>query len=165
MGTKKEKTGLFKGILMAYTILILHVLLIACVGCLILFFRGITQYMAWILAGCAGLIIISGYCFYRRMKQEGKSLRETLRSPTFNGRSVEISVLGGLASVKIGRPAHMPPALDIGDTFERFQQLEDPATVRIRELKSLARLLEDNLITIEEYNQTKQELFNNSVNP
>jgi len=162
---KKKETGLFKGVLMAYVILILHVVLAALVGCVVLFFRGITEYMIWILVGCSGLIIFSGYYFYRRVIKEGRNLRRTLHSPMFSGREVEINLLGGLASVKIGSPTANVPALDSSGTFEPVRQLEDPATVRIRELKELARLLENNLITLEEYNQTKQELFNNSVKP
>ncbi|QTA90229.1 SHOCT domain-containing protein [Desulfonema magnum] len=158
---KKEETGLFKGVLMAYSILILHVLLMAGVGCLVLFFRGVTEYMAWILAGSLALVIFSGYFFYRRMKLQGQSLKDTLNSSTFSGRPVEISLLGGFASVKIGSPDNTTPALGIGNTFEHIPRLEDPTTVRIRELKELARLLEDNLITLDEYNRTKQELFNN----
>jgi hypothetical protein len=38
-------------------------------------------------------------------------------------------------------------------------QLEDPETVRIRELAELARLLENDLITREEFNEAKQRLF------
>jgi len=161
---KKEKTGLFKGLMIAYAILILHVLLIALVGCVVLFFRGITEYMVWILVGCAGLIIFSGYCFYRRIVSEGRNLSQTLHSPMFSGRPVEISLLGGFASFKIGSPVNEGTMLERGGTFEPSRQLEAPATVRIRELKALASLLENNLITIDEYNQTKQELFNNSVN-
>jgi hypothetical protein len=155
----KEGGGLFKGVLTAYVILVLNMLLIAGVGCIVLFFRGITQYMLWVLIGCSLFIILSGYLFYMRIRQEGRNMRDTLHSPVFNGRSVEISLLGGLASVKIGSPDGYPPALDVADTFQTFRQLEDPATVRIRELKELARLFENDLITREEYNQTKQELF------
>jgi hypothetical protein len=162
---KKEKTGLFKGLMMAYTILVLHVILVALVGCVVLFFRGITEYMVWILIGCSSLILFSGYYFFRRIRQEGRNLRDTLNTPMFNGRSLEISFLGGFASFKIGGPANMPPTLGMNDTFEPFRQIEDPATVRIRELKELVRMLENNMITIDEYNQTKQQLFNSSVNP
>ncbi|OQX02506.1 MAG: hypothetical protein BWK80_57700 [Desulfobacteraceae bacterium IS3] len=155
----KEGSGLFKGVLTAYVILVLHLLLVAGAGCIVLFFRGITQYMLWVLIGCSLLILFSGYLFYRRIRQEGRTMRETLHSPVFSGRSVEVSFLGGFASVKIGSPGNYAPALDARDTYEPFRQLEDPATVRFRELKELARLLENDLITREEYNQTKQELF------
>lgn len=164
--SKEGKSGLFKGIVMAYTILVLHVILAALVGCVVLFFRGITEYMAWILIGCSAVILLCGYYFFSRIRQEGRSLRDTLNSPMFNGRSLEISFLGGFASFRIGgSPVNMGPTLGMSDTFEPFRQIEDPATARIRELKELARLFENNLITLEEYNQSKQQLFGTSVNP
>jgi len=156
---KQDKTDLSKGILVVCTILILHIFLIALVGCLVLFFRGVTEYMMWILIGCSVLIIFSGYYFYRRIKQEGRSLRRTLHSPMFSGRPIEISLLGGFASVKIGTPDMNAPMLG-NDRFEPPRQLEGPATARLRELKELAHLLEKDMITLDEYNQTKQQLFN-----
>ena len=44
-------------------------------------------------------------------------------------------------------------------------QLEDPTTVKIRELSSLARMLEDNLITPEEYRQFKEKLLGSEIRP
>ena len=38
-------------------------------------------------------------------------------------------------------------------------QLEDPETIRIRELAELARLLENDLITRDEFDKAKQRLF------
>ena len=37
--------------------------------------------------------------------------------------------------------------------------LEDPASARIRELSELVRLLESDLITLEEFNSVKRQLF------
>ncbi|OQY57690.1 MAG: hypothetical protein B6245_15750 [Desulfobacteraceae bacterium 4572_88] len=158
---QKEDTGLFKGVFMAYSILILHVVLVAAVGCLIFFFRGVTQYMTWIFAGCSCLVIFSAYYFFRRIRNEGNMLRETLNSPVFEGKAIEISFLGGFASVQIGDTGNTPPLIG-GNSFEPSRQLEDPATVRVRELKTLAHLLEKDLITLDEYNQTKQQLFRNA---
>ena len=93
---KKAGDGVFKSIMAAYAILILHVLLIAGMGLMVIFFRGIIQYMIWIFLGGALLLLGSGYYFYRKMKAEGKTLRETLQSPMLNGRAVEISFLGEL---------------------------------------------------------------------
>ena len=87
---------------MAYMVLVLHLLLIAGLGLLVLFFRGVMQYMIWIFLGGAAAIIVSGYHFYIRMKQEGKNLREMMYSPLFHGRAVEVSILGGMATFKIG---------------------------------------------------------------
>ncbi len=154
---KNEGEGLLKGVFMVYFILILHVFLIAGIGCLVLFFRGVVQYMMWIFLGCTIIAIASGCYFFKRMRQGGKNVGEVLNSSEFKGRTVEVSLLGGLASFKLGRPDNAP-ALDNG-SFQQYQQLEDPATVRIRELNNLANLLEKKLITIEEFNETKKQLF------
>ena len=154
---KEEKYALFKGVLMAHLILVLHALLIACLGFLVLFFRGIIQYMLWIfLIGSAG-IMTSAYLFYRRMKKEGLTLRERLDSPLFRGRSVEVSFLGGLASFRLGKD-DVTPMIEKGST-EHLRQLEDPDAIRVRELTELARLLENKLITVDEYNKAKEQIF------
>ncbi len=154
---RKNEPGLFKGVMLAYFILVLHVLLIAGVGLMVIFFRGIINYMLWILIGGAVIIIAAVYYIYRRMKEEGKTLKETLSSPMFSGRPVEISVLGGLASFKMGRPSNMP-ALG-NDQSKQFLQLEDSSSMRIRELTELANLFENNLITQDEYNIAKRQIF------
>ena len=154
---KKEDTGLFKSVLFAHFILLLHLLLIAGLGALVLFFRGIVQYMLWIFLIGSAALIISGYVFYRRMKEEGKKLREMLHSPIFSGRSLEINFLGGLLSFRIGRPSEILP-LDANGS-RRNRQLESPSDYSIRELTELTRLLDNNLITREEYNRAKQQIF------
>ena len=98
-GKKKEDDGLVRSVLLAYFILALHVLLIAGVAILVLFFRGVVNYMLWILVGGVVLIGISAFYFIRRMRAEGRSLGEMLKNPMFNGRSVEVSLLGGMAGM------------------------------------------------------------------
>lgn len=154
---KKEGSGLFKSVLLFYLILVLNLFLIAGVGILVLFFRGIVNYMLWIFLAGAGAIIFFGYRFYRRMKQEGKTLQEMVNSPWYRSRTVEVSFLGGLASLKLGRA---PDMLEMDHDFSKpMQQLEDPETIRVRELTELVRLLEKNLITIDEYNKAKELIF------
>lgn len=154
---QKDREGLFGRVLLAYFILILHVLLLAGIILLVIFLRGVTQYMLWIFLAGALAIIVSGYLFYRRMKAEGRTLKEMLRSPMFGGRAVEVSLLGGLASFRIGRP-ESPPAIDYDATPE-MRQLEDPHTIHVREISELARLYEKKLITLEEFNKAKNQLF------
>jgi hypothetical protein len=149
--------GLFKSVMLAYFILALHVVLIVCLGLLVLFFRGIIQYMFWIFLAGAAAVLGSGYYFYKRMKAEGRTVREMLRTPLLNGRPVEVSLLGGLASFRVG-PAAGRPGLEAGE-HHSIHQLEDPETVRIREITELARLLENNLITREEYEKAKKQLL------
>jgi hypothetical protein len=160
-GKNKEGDGLFKSVLLAYFILALHVLLVAGMAILVLFFRGMVNYMLWIFLGGLGLIGLSAFYFIRRMRAEGKSLREMLRNPMFNGRSVEVSLLGGMATVKLGQSAQ-PPAIGHDEAID-VPRLEDPGTSRNREvsdLAELARLLEKDLITVDEFNKAKRQLLN-----
>ena len=151
-GQPGDSQGLFKSVMMAYVVLVLHVLLIAGLGVLVIFFRGVVQYMLWIfLFGAAG-VAVSGYLFYRRMKAEGRTLNEMLYSPAFHGRAVEVRFLGGLASLRLGRP---PGPAELPDPSPR---LEDPESIRKRELEALLGLLEKNLITPEEYRKAKQDI-------
>lgn len=161
--TNKESEGLFKGVWMAYSILSLHVLLIAALGCLVLFFSGIIQYMLWIFLIGSGMLAFSGYRFFKRMEEEKKNLEEMMDSPMFRGKSLEISLFGGIASLKVGMPSvpSLPPTE--GAHIYQFPLLEDPASSRVRELSELARLFEKNLITSDEYNQTKDQIFNKTI--
>lgn len=155
-----EGNGLFRGVFMAYSILLLHVVLLAVLGCLVLFFRGIVQYMLWIFLGGSALVIYSGYRVYKRMKEERKNLGELLSLPMFTGRSVEVNLLGGLASLKLENRKGGPPKA-VG--YDPSRQLEDPNAVRIWELRELARLFEHHLITLDEYNRTKEQVLNGTT--
>ena len=156
--SKNDSEGLFKGVMLAYLILILHVLLVVMLGFLVLFFRGIVQYMPFIFLGGTVIISVSAWLFFRKLKREGRSLRDTLRSATFQGRPVEISLMGGMASLKVGSPG-AAPAVE-SPTAHPARQLEDPASVKIRELSELARLLENDLITQDEFELAKHQLLN-----
>jgi hypothetical protein len=153
---KKEKDDLLKHVLAVYLILLLHVLLIAGLGVLVLFFRGVVQYMIWIFMGGLAAILASAYLFYRRMKKEGKNLREMINTPVFQGRPVEVSLLGGIASIKVGTQGARPA---ISDNREIPLQLEDMKSQQVKELSELARLFENDLITRDEYNIAKNRLF------
>jgi hypothetical protein len=158
---KKTSDGLVKSVLLAYFILALHVLLIAGVAILVLFFRGMVNYMLWIVLGGMALIGFSAFYFFRRMRAEGKSLREMLRNPMFNGRSVEVSLLGGMATVKLGQPSQ-PPAIahDAAIDVPRLEEPNVPRNRDVSELSELARLLEKDLITVDEFNKAKRQLLN-----
>jgi hypothetical protein len=107
------------------------------------------------------LIGLSAFLFIRRMRAEGKSLREMLKNPMFKNRSVEVSLLGGMATVKLGQSSG-PPVLE-HDAAIDLPRLEDPNSVENRdvvELAELARLLEKDLITVDEFNAAKRQLLN-----
>lgn len=157
METERSQ-GLYKGVTTAYLILILHVLLIAITGLLVIFFSGLVQYAGWIFIGFSVVLTISGFIFYRRLKRQGRQLKDTLNTSAFKGRNVEVSFLGGLASFRVG-DSRRPPALET-DHIDPVRQLEDPETMRMRQLSELVRLYEDNLITTEEYNTLKGRIIN-----
>ena len=149
---------MFKSVMVAYVILVLHVLLLVGLGLIVIFFRGIAQYILWIvLFGVLG-ILGSGYWFYRKMKAEGQSLKDTLNSPTFRDRTVEVSLLGGMASFRVGHSNGRQPLLPPGEE-NRPQQLEWSEDNQVHELTELARLLQNGLITTDEYEQAKQKIF------
>lgn len=154
---KQSREGLFKGIVTAYAILLLHLLLIAALGLVVIFLTGIAHYMFWIVLAGMSLVAFSAYLFFRRLRKEGRTLGETLRTPAFGGREVEVSLLGGLATMRLGKPRDRN-ALEGGDQAQ-VPQIEDPEALRIKEIQSLAQLLEKNLITLEEYTKAKNRLF------
>ncbi|MGD9188048.1 MAG: SHOCT domain-containing protein, partial [Desulfobacteraceae bacterium] len=152
----QNKSGLFKAIMMSHVVLVLHLLLFAGIGLVVAFVGGVMQYMIWILLAGMLSVALSAYLIYRRMRREGKSIADTLRSPMFRGRSVEVSLLGGFATMRLesGKP---DPAIE--ESSQAPMQLEDPETARIREINSLAQLLEKKLITPDEFDMAKQRLL------
>lgn len=151
------REGLFKSVMLAYFVLILHVLIMVGLGLLVIFFRGIIQYMLWIFLAGSAAIMGSGYYFYKRMKAEGRTVKQMLETPLLSGRPVEVSLLGGLASFRVGPRAKNP---ELGtDAYQQKHQIEAPETMRIRDVAELARLLENNLITREEYDKAKKQIL------
>ena len=159
MTMKPDTSGseLFKGVMLAHLILGLHVAVFALIGLLVIFFGGIALYWGWILLG--GLIIaaLGGLFIYRLLKTRGRSLVRDLNGVTVpSGGSLEVSFLGGLASVKFDRPAPSPKGIAVAAPA----LLEDPESQRVRELTSLGQMYEKNLITREEFERAKGAILN-----
>lgn len=154
---QKNSDGLFKSIFLAHLILFLHLFLFAALGLVVVFLSGMMQYMVWVLLGGMSLVGLSAYLFFRRLRKEGRSLGEALRSPLFKGRAVEVSLLGGMATLKLDKPQ----ADDVLELESRSPalQLEDPESARIKEISALAQLLEKELITPDEFTKAKQRLL------
>jgi hypothetical protein len=157
---KNGREGLFKGIAAAYIILLLHLALIAGLGLVVVFLTGVANYLSWILLGGIGMIALSAYLFFRKLRKEGRTLGETLRSSQFRDREVEVSLLGGMATMRLGRPTERKPLPANGAA--QPPQLEDPQSIHIRDIQALADLLEKNLITQEEFDRAKSRLFQQS---
>jgi hypothetical protein len=160
MKLKSEKPAmdLFKGVMLAHMILGLHVALICLIGLVVIFFGGIARYWVWIFLGGLALTAAGAFFIYRRMKAQGRNIVRDLQGVSMPaGSTLEVSFLGGLASVKFARPGssapyELPPP-------SAAPLLEDPETQRLRELASLAQLYEKNLITREEFERAKGSLL------
>lgn len=156
-----EENHLANSLFLASLILVFHVVLVAGLGVLVLLLHGMVNYMVWILLG--GFLLTAGsvYLFFRYMKKDGgQALLKMLSHPEFNGKNVEINFLGGIASLKIKSENQDRAALE-NSVIPASRQIEDAQTAYLREITELARLLEKNLITPDEYFQAKKVLFKN----
>lgn len=151
--------SLTKGVLLAFVILAFHVGMLLLVALLIVFFGFIIQYFVWILLFIGVVVAGSiGYILYS-LKKQSSGIAEVLTMPEFRGKNVELRLFGGLASVKITDTQDSSSMLE-HDGASQIKYLESPDSTRVRDLSELARLLENDLITREEYQQAKEEVFN-----
>ena len=159
---KKDKEGIFKSLFAAYFVILLHVFLLAGTGISVVLFRGVYHYLPWIMGGLAVLIIVVFWIFYRKMKQSSRDVKDILSFPEFRGRTVEIKLLGGMATftVKGGASEAMPL---IGQ--DGFQGNDGPFRLAAPEegieqrLAELAKLYEEELITRDEFDMAKRRIL------
>jgi len=151
-----------KSLFIVYLILGGHVLLIVALCFFVLFFRGLVNYLPWIFLGGVSLMGLTAYLIYKRMKTEGKALKEILALPMLQGKNVEISIFGGLASVRVESPTPQQPAIaiDAGTHPQANPVYALPPSSHVTELLELANLLDNNLITLDEYNKAKKKVIN-----
>ncbi|MDY0212076.1 MAG: hypothetical protein RBR06_03650 [Desulfuromonadaceae bacterium] len=150
MASDPENPGVAKNIFTGYLILLLHVVLLVVLGFFVIFFRGLVQYMPWILGGglvlCASFLVWL-YLRYRRQRSRIQHMRP-------QGRGVEISLLGGLASMRVG--GSLP--VEGWDRNEALQ-LEDPHVSRMRSLERLMEMYNHDLISRAEFMRLKHDLL------
>ena len=151
---KLAENPLLKSIFVAFLILIMHVLLIAGIGILILLFYGIINHMVWMIVGVV-LISIWGYLFYRKVIEDSKGLKNVVGD--MKGKNVEIKLLGGLATFRMGDsvPNRSTKQLYSG----RPKELAAPESDNVKSLTELSRLYEKKLITLDEYEKAKKDLL------
>lgn len=158
MTTDKPGSELFKGVMLAHLILGLHLVLFALIGLLVIFFGGIARYWGWILLAGLALAGFAAWIVYRKLKAQGRNIVKDLRGVSVpSGSTLEVSFLGGLASVKFARPAHAAPQIAAPAAPAL---LEDPESQRIRELTTLAQMYERKLLTLEEFERAKGAILN-----
>jgi len=153
----QPQENIFGGVLLTFFVLFFHVILILGLAVLMLFFRGIIKYLPWIIAIGGGVIVGSGYLWWKHMKKRGKKLRDILRDPLFQGRTIEVSLLGGLASLRLGQTQE-PPTIGYG-VSEKPKQLQEPTDDRAEQLAKSAHSLKQDLITVDEFLKANQGII------
>jgi membrane protein implicated in regulation of membrane protease activity len=150
MASDPENPGIVKNIFTGYFILILHVLLLVLLGLFIIFFRGLVQYMPWILGGGLALLVSALIWVVVKFRRQ----RDRVQHMRSQGRGVEISLLGGLASMRVGGS----PGNQAWEQNAPLQ-LEDPHTSRMRSMERLMEMYQQELISRDEFLRLKQDLL------
>jgi glucan phosphoethanolaminetransferase (alkaline phosphatase superfamily) len=153
----QKDSSITGGVFLAYSIIILHALIIALLFMLIIFFRGIVHYILWITMAGIGLTFLSGLYFFRKLKQNSQKIKDILNDPAFAGRTLEIGFFGGAAILKVNPQTEQPIALGYEPTkaLPLLNDNENP----VNDLKQMGSLLEQNLITREEFDRLKKEIL------
>jgi glucan phosphoethanolaminetransferase (alkaline phosphatase superfamily) len=148
------------GVFLAYSIIILHALIIALLFIFIIFFRGIVHYILWITLTAIGLTFLSGLYFFRKLRKNSQKLKDILNDPAFAGRTIEIGFLGGAALLKLNPQTEHPIALGYEPT-KALPHLNDNDKNQstVNDLNRLGKLLEQDLITRGEFDHLKKEIL------
>lgn len=157
----EQNSTLFNSVMFIAMILFLHVALIAGLIVSVVLFKGIYDLRWWILAGGLLLIAGSGYFFYRRAQAGKQRLRDMIKDPAFQNRSLEISLLGGMATLRLGQQdqRHEQPRMIEVNPANQVKQLPFRSSSQVKELAELNRMLEEGLITRDEFFQLKKEII------
>ncbi len=161
-----QPKSIFSGVFTGYLILILHLALIVALTATVVFLKSLYD-IRWLLL-TAGLILIAGSAgyFYQRIKKSNRKLADILNSPALQGRSVEISLLGGMATFKLGNTSSVTPRqILIDEHGNDVKQLEMTQPSRLSNLSELKKLLDGDLITKEEFFRLKGEIMSASATP
>jgi glucan phosphoethanolaminetransferase (alkaline phosphatase superfamily) len=153
----QKDSSITGGVFLAYSIIILHALIIALLFMLIIFFRGIVHYILWITLAGIGLTFLSGLFFFRKLKKNSQKLKDILNDPAFSGRTLEIGFFGGAAVLKVNPQTEQPIALGYEPT-KALPHLDHNVNT-VNDLNRLGRLLEQNLITRDEFEHLKNEIL------
>ncbi len=154
-------SGLPRGIYIASIILLLHVVLLAVIGSMIILFKGMYQYLPWILGGLGILITATVWILYQRMKKNSSDIKEILSMPQFQNREVEVKFLGGMASFKISPETNHQTliehhALNNSNTpmIENGLNKKEEKIFRMKELFE-----KENIMDKEEFEKAKQDIL------
>ena len=155
--SEQNKT-IYEGMKVGYLILLLHVLLIIGLGVAVVLLKGIYDFRWLILFGGVALIGGSAYFFYRRMQENNRKLSDIMSDPALKDRTLEISLLGGMATFKLGHRSNDIKIIE-AESQDQTRQLEAPKSTQLQDLSELRCMLEQGLITRDEFKKLKNEII------
>jgi len=162
LDTDNPMNGMVIGICLAGAHMVIALLAVM----ILVFFQGLMNLLPWVLASFAVLIIGAAALIWTRLKHQGRELAELMDHPAVRGREFELKLLGGVASLKVGAPIAGNDAETLAvAASEAAPQLEDPETMRRRELEKLAQLRREELISAQEYATLKAGLLHAAPQP
>ncbi|OGR53671.1 MAG: hypothetical protein A3J80_02870 [Desulfobacula sp. RIFOXYB2_FULL_45_6] len=158
---KNDKEGLFKNIFTAYSILLVHLLLLAGAGVAVVLFKGVYHYLPWIMILLGLAAISAAYIFYRRLSRKSSDIGSFLSMPGLEDRTIEVKLIGGLASFRISPKENGQVRLDQKPAITPDNLLIETAPDDMTEQKilKLTALFEKDLITKEEFEKAKQKIL------
>ncbi|MCP3944754.1 MAG: SHOCT domain-containing protein [Desulfobacteraceae bacterium] len=158
---KADKDGLFKSIFTAYFILLLHVFLLAGVGVSVVLFKGVYHYLPYIMAGLAILILSLAWVVYQKIRKNSNHIMDVLSTPQFQDRTVEIKLLGGLATFKIKAKENNNLLLDhsSGHPYADTRPIQTSVNKAECKMLELNTLYDKDLITKEEFKNARQNII------
>ena len=162
INNNEDVTG--DNILTAYKIVLAHIFLLFCVGLIILFFKGFYIYIGWILAGIGLFTIGILFFVYQRLAKSSSNIRSVLSMPEFEDKSLEIKLIGGLASFKVSpeqNPRIAPQQTLSGHSH--FLLTEHKSDVIEQRILKLIDLFEKDLVTEEEFKKAKAKLLEENI--
>ena len=154
----EQNKNIFSGVMLGYLVLVLHIVLIVGLGITVVLIKGIYDFRWFILIAGAALIGGSGYYFYHYFREHKQKIHDFMSDPAFNDRTFEISLMGGMATMRLGHKDDNVKLIQAESDTE-VKQLESKESTQIKELTKLSRMLDDELITREEFLRLKQEII------
>ena len=154
---QNQNKTIFNGVFLGYAVLLLHVALILGLGVAVVLIKGIYDFRWVILVLGLALVGGSAWLFFKRLDQSKRSLRDAMNDPALRDRTLEISLFGGMASVKLGHKDQQVQMIE-ADSSSQPRLLAAPKTSQVQELGELAKMLENDLITREEFTRLKEKI-------
>ena len=150
--------GEVRGVFLGTFVVLLHIGLVSLATLFIMVLGSLFEYRLFLFLGTVGLVGCAGYAFYRRFDSHAKQVLAVWRDPAIRGRSLEVSLLGGAASLRIGRAEDDRAALPAAPVGGQLLAPEGDSG-RVRDLVRLADLYECGHISEEEFARLKRGLL------